>query len=236
MTETIQHPSLAAAMHAVCMEVGYVYKGTKVSMGKSGSYQAAGEAAFLRAIRPALLHHGILPPAPISMVVVDSIHEELKGKYGPKASRTVRIVATYRIRHAATGEHIDVQTMGEGQDSGDKAANKAMTIAYKYALRQTFGIETGDDPDRERPELHEPPAPVADPRLGELQADVAARLKGAPYGLTHVVAHVRNVPASKENAAFAWGSADELGALLDALDDQTTQDQIAALAAKEQEA
>lgn len=37
---------------------------------------------------------------------------------------------------------------GEAMDSGDKATNKAMSVAYKYACIQTFCIPTeGDDPD-----------------------------------------------------------------------------------------
>ena len=41
--------------------------------------------------------------------------------------------------------------VGEGMDSGDKAANKAMAIAHKYALLQTFCIPTEEqkDPDAE---------------------------------------------------------------------------------------
>ena len=42
-------------------------------------------------------------------------------------------------------------TLGEGMDSGDKASNKAMAIAYKYALFQVFCIPTEEmtDPDGE---------------------------------------------------------------------------------------
>ena len=43
--------------------------------------------------------------------------------------------------------------MGEGMDAGDKASNKAMAVALKYALFQTFCIPTeemaDDDPDRQ---------------------------------------------------------------------------------------
>ena len=46
------------------------------------------------------------------------------------------------------GDSVIVAAVGEGSDSGDKSANKAMTGLYKYALRQTFCIETGDDPDK----------------------------------------------------------------------------------------
>ena len=59
------------------------------------------------------------------------------------------ITATYRILAIEDGSSIDVQVTGGGHDSTDKKSYKAMTGAYKYALRQTFMIETGDnDPDR----------------------------------------------------------------------------------------
>lgn len=59
-----------------------------------------------------------------------------------------------RIRfsfYAPDGSHVDAVTQGEGMDSGDKASNKAMAIAYKYALFQVFCIPTEEmiDPDGE---------------------------------------------------------------------------------------
>lgn len=59
------------------------------------------------------------------------------------------ITITYKITAIEDGSFIDVQVTGGGHDSTDKKSYKAMTGAYKYALRQTFMIETGkDDPDR----------------------------------------------------------------------------------------
>lgn len=51
-----------------------------------------------------------------------------------------------------TGDKITVGPfIGEGMDSGDKASNKAHSIAHKYALLQVFMIPTVDpkDPDEE---------------------------------------------------------------------------------------
>lgn len=39
--------------------------------------------------------------------------------------------------------------VGEAMDTGDKATSKALSIAYKYAMFQTFCIPTEDDPDRD---------------------------------------------------------------------------------------
>lgn len=52
-------------------------------------------------------------------------------------------------------------------DSGDKASNKAMAIAYKYALFQVFCIPTEEmtDPDGESYETkHEPPKKPEQPK------------------------------------------------------------------------
>ena len=60
---------------------------------------------------------------------------------------------------------------------------KALTGAYKYALRQAFLLETGDDPDRQP--SHEQEAPAHDPewdadrkgfhaKLSELMVDYEA--------------------------------------------------------------
>jgi hypothetical protein len=46
-----------------------------------------------------------------------------------------------------------VITYGEAMDSGDKATNKAMSAAYKYACFQTFAIPTEGDNDSENSDV-----------------------------------------------------------------------------------
>lgn len=48
---------------------------------------------------------------------------------------------------AADGSKHTVKTYGEAMDSADKATNKAMSAAYKYACLQTFCIPTEGDND-----------------------------------------------------------------------------------------
>ena len=62
------------------------------------------------------------------------------------------------IFYAEDGSYIEAVTVGEGMDSGDKATNKAMAIAMKYALFQVFCIPTEEmkDPDGETPEGSKP--------------------------------------------------------------------------------
>jgi hypothetical protein len=47
------------------------------------------------------------------------------------------------------GSHIETTVIGEGMDSGDKASNKAMSVAHKYALLQAFSIPTEESKDPE---------------------------------------------------------------------------------------
>lgn len=48
---------------------------------------------------------------------------------------------------AEDGSKHTVKVVGEAMDSGDKATNKAMSAAYKYACLQTFCIPTEGDND-----------------------------------------------------------------------------------------
>lgn len=168
-------PTLAAAVLAVMGEVGYVHKSGRVSSA-GANYTFAGEVDLLRVLRPAMVAHGLcmLPVA----TELREHHETVPGRDGkPRTSRTVRVVQTYRLLHVS-GEYQDLVVVGEGQDSGDKAGAKAMTIALKYALRQAFLVETGDDPDRERPEEREeePRRERPDDRLFRQQQESARAL------------------------------------------------------------
>lgn len=56
--------------------------------------------------------------------------------------------------HGYDGDTVVADAWGEGTDSGDKATNKAMTGAMKYALFQAFAISTQEaqDSDHSTPE------------------------------------------------------------------------------------
>lgn len=133
--------SLAEAMARVMEQVGYVQKSKQMEFGQK--YRYAGEADFIAALRPELVKQQIVI-APVAMEMIGM--ETVKSQKGGEQNRVVIKVA-FRFTHAPTGQFLDVVTCGEGIDSGDKATNKAMTGAMKYALRQAFVIETGNDPD-----------------------------------------------------------------------------------------
>lgn len=59
---------------------------------------------------------------------------------------------------ASDGSEVVASILGEGIDSGDKSTAKAMSVAHKYLLLQTFLIPTEDlvDGDAESPVIHTP--------------------------------------------------------------------------------
>lgn len=78
-----------------------------------------------------------------------------------------KVIVTYKICDAETGESEEIQSVGYGSDSQDKGSNKAMTGAFKYAQRQTFMISTGDDGDHTSSEsLDKQLSGVAPPNKG----------------------------------------------------------------------
>ena len=69
----------------------------------------------------------------------------------------VRLTMEYKF-FAEDGSFVTATVIGEAMDSGDKATNKAMSIAYKYACFQVFSIPTEElqDPDAATPEEVKP--------------------------------------------------------------------------------
>lgn len=79
---------------------------------------------------------------------------------------------------AEDGSKHTVKTYGEAMDSADKATNKAMSAAYKYALMQSFAIPTEGDNDADTT-THEVAAREPGSLTNKLQAsiDQAKRLR-----------------------------------------------------------
>ena len=84
--------------------------------------------------------------------VIATHHEERTSRSG---SVLIYRIITMRYRFYTTdGTFVEMESIGEGMDSGDKAGNKAMSAAQKYALIQAFLIPTKEDKDSEY-ESHE---------------------------------------------------------------------------------
>jgi len=94
------------------------------------------------ALSPALSTHGlcILP-----RVLSREVTERQAKQGGVLFSVTVDM--EFDFVAAEDGSKHTIRTVGEAMDSGDKATNKAMSAAYKYAAMQAFCIPTEGDND-----------------------------------------------------------------------------------------
>lgn len=193
------------AIVAVMQNVGYVQKVKTAGL----NYSFASEADLIAALRPHMVAVG-LTCRPVSQVLIADT--EFTAKSG-SIGRRILMAVTWEFVHAKSGSSAQVVTHGEGMDFGDKATNKAMTDSMKYALRQTFVMETGDDPDRTSSEefVQEaaPPAEITWPleyisAIGEHVPDDAP--------LKHVV-NLLNLLADVSGWTPATATAEQFGQL-----------------------
>jgi hypothetical protein len=106
----------------------------------------------------------------------DRVHEERASKAGG-ALFYVTVRADFDFVSVKDGSKHTVTMYGEAMDSSDKATNKAMSAAYKYACMQVFCIPTEgmDDADAHTPEPAPKPAPAAKPKHTPAQQEVVDR-------------------------------------------------------------
>lgn len=107
-------------------------------IGKDGTnsfhkYTYTSAEQVYRVIRGPLLEHGLV-------VIPEATGYEANGDLG-----TVRL--RLRIVDTETGEAIESQWYGEGQDKGDKAVYKAVTGGMKTWLKHLFLLPADDDPE-----------------------------------------------------------------------------------------
>lgn len=115
----------------------------KTRKNQQGSgYMYRGIDEVYSALSPLLSQHGLVViPRVLEREVV-----ERQSKSGG-ALFYVTVHAEFDFVSVADGSAHTVITYGEAMDSGDKATNKAMSAAYKYAAFMTFAIPTEGDND-----------------------------------------------------------------------------------------
>ncbi|WP_145512444.1 ERF family protein [Yersinia kristensenii] len=136
--------------------------------GSQVTYAFRGIDAVYNALAPALVKHGLL----ILPRCTERISCERVSKSGG-ALFYITVRAEFDFVSVEDGSIHTVVTYGEAMDSGDKATNKAMSIAYKYAAFQAFCIpteETAADPDAE---IHHPAPRTPDQILADFTSQAS---------------------------------------------------------------
>lgn len=139
-------PMIYSAIAGVIADVGAVGK-DKVNKQQGFKFRSVDDV--YNALHPALAKNKVF----IVPQILNQERETKKTKNGTEMTLVIcKIKFTF---YAEDGSNVETIIIGEALDTGDKATNKAMAIAYKYACFQVFCIPTEEmtDPDEERPEL-----------------------------------------------------------------------------------
>lgn len=107
----------------------------------------------------------------IPQVISRDVHERTNVR--GNALFYVTLNVAYTIKSAIDGSETVVVTVGEAMDSGDKATNKALSIAYKYMAFQLFAIPIDEDPDKH---THEVRGKAAAPTMDDEDEKIISKL------------------------------------------------------------
>jgi hypothetical protein len=125
------------SMAAVMADVRAVAKSNK---NQQQGWSFRGVDAVVNAIGPACRTHGIVIVPTVIGHEVSSIPVS-----GNKTMRSVVVMVQYEFI-GPEGDKLTAVSVGEAFDSGDKATAKAMSVALRTCLLQTFLLPT-DEPD-----------------------------------------------------------------------------------------
>ena len=129
-----QKPNIYQRMNSVMKEISGVAKDKEAKF--AGGFKYASHDAVVKAVRDALVTHGIVMVMDLKSHVVDG--NRLEAVY------TVRFV---NVDNPEDAIHSD--WFGFGIDSSDKGPGKAISYIKKYALLNTLSLPTGDDPEND---------------------------------------------------------------------------------------
>lgn len=140
-------PAIYGAIAGVIADVGHVAK-DKINKQQGFKFRSIDDV--YNVLHPALAKNKVF--------IVPTILErncEVVGKT-QKGTDMIKVICKIEFSfYAEDGSSVKSIIYGEGLDTGDKATNKAMAIAYKYACFQVFCIPTEEmvDPDEESLEM-----------------------------------------------------------------------------------
>jgi len=132
------HGQIYGLMATVLKEVGSIGKGRR---NEQQGYKFRGIDDVYEAVHPLFAKHGIFT---VPRVLSEDTSERTTAS--GTVLRFVKLTMAYDF-FAPDGSRVTAEMIGEAMDAGDKASNKAMSAAQKYALIQTFCIPTGTTPD-----------------------------------------------------------------------------------------
>lgn len=155
------------AIHsAICAMLAEVAAIAKEHKNVQQGFTFRGIDDVYNTVHPVLAKCKVYPRAEI----MESDHKERTTRNGG-VQFFVRLRMRYHLVSGVDGSSIWTEVIGEAADTGDKAYNKAMSIAYKYALFQLLCIPT---------EAMDPDASIAEPTKSDKPAEKPAKEQAKP--------------------------------------------------------
>lgn len=195
----------------------------KTGIGKESEntfdrYKFRGIDAVYNALAPLLAQHGlcVLPR------IIERDCQERQSRKGD-AMFYVTVTAEFDFVSAADGSTHTVRTYGEAMDRSDKATNKAMSAAYKYAAFMTFAIPTEGDNDADA-QTHD----VA-PREQVKESEATTVEYAFPDGPATGITQLKSMTRELWREVAGCGDEDQLLALLEATENKALVAQLSAL-------
>ena len=174
----------------------------KDSVNQQQGFKYRGIDAVYNTLYPVMAKYGLF----ITPEIIDHKREERTSTktYNNQTKTTTLLYSIITVRYtvyAPDGSSIQMTVIGEGMDSGDKATNKAMSIAMKYAMFQLFMIPTeAVDPDSECHEV-DPQTPHGEPaRMPQNQQVQNANVRPQNAAQQASVSTVERIPAPQAKA------------------------------------
>lgn len=152
---------------------------SKDQVNTQQGFKFRGIDQFVNALYPALTKHGVFM-APRATSYTQELKDVIRSSGKPGVDKHVSILMEYDF-WAEDGSKVTIGPIpAEGLDSGDKATNKALSAALKYALIQTFSIPTADmaEADLDSPEIGKSKQVAAS--QSPVKASPAAQALGIP--------------------------------------------------------
>jgi len=137
----MEQMKIYSAINSIMGEIGGIAKNKR---NQAQGYSFRGIDDVYLAVQPLLAKYKVFTVPR----VVDS-KMELKETNQGKALIYRILVIEYDFISSEDGSKITATVIGEGMDSGDKASNKAMSVAHKYAILQVFAVPTEEPKDPE---------------------------------------------------------------------------------------
>lgn len=139
------------AINAIMKDLPAIGKDSHATYGNEG-YDYRSIEEVIKFLKPLMVKHGLfVVPKVISQEREERVEEKTYGNETRTTRTKFSVLQMEYTFYALDGSYVTATVVGEGMDRGDKASNKAMSAAYKYACSQVFSIPTKEiiDPDAE---------------------------------------------------------------------------------------